>query len=346
LNIDTSNSRIGIGTTTPRSKLEVRGSTSDNTASGLNITNSDGSSLLYVRNDGNVGIGTTSPSSVLQVQAGGTDTTTSALNITDSVGSSLLYIRDDGNVGIGTTTPSKILHTQKSGDAQLRLSADATYYVDLAVDAAGHLELTQTGTKVFLKDSSLKVCSGACADPSWTGNTGHIQYTGELWHNQTRGIPSGDIQDGAVIEAKIGSGAVTTAKIAANAVTGSELSTNSVQNNHVSATANIAKSKISTEGNWSTEWSFVTNSKYVDYNAPVYCNCPAGTLIIGAMTGWNHQCTNGVNFPTSEGWGYINEVLHIRGGVDFQNGISDVRWKMVQLAPGMLCCNAACMRVH
>jgi len=63
----TSTDYVGIGTTSPGSRLEVRGLTSDNTGSGLNITDSNGVSLLYVRNDGNVGIGTTSPNTNLYV---------------------------------------------------------------------------------------------------------------------------------------------------------------------------------------------------------------------------------------------------------------------------------------
>ncbi|MCR6624681.1 MAG: hypothetical protein NDF58_08925, partial [archaeon YNP-LCB-024-027] len=63
----TNTGNVGIGTTSPGSRLEVRGSTSDSSASALNITNSGGTSLLYVRNDGNVGIGTTTPAYKLDV---------------------------------------------------------------------------------------------------------------------------------------------------------------------------------------------------------------------------------------------------------------------------------------
>jgi uncharacterized delta-60 repeat protein len=66
--LDTDTGNVGIGTTNPGSRLEVRGSTSDSSASALNITNSGGTSLLYVRNDGNVGIGTTDVTAKLTIQ--------------------------------------------------------------------------------------------------------------------------------------------------------------------------------------------------------------------------------------------------------------------------------------
>lgn len=53
---------VGIGTSTPGSSLEIKGSTSDSTASALNVTNSSGSSKMYVRNDGWIGFGQTAPS--------------------------------------------------------------------------------------------------------------------------------------------------------------------------------------------------------------------------------------------------------------------------------------------
>ncbi|MCP4752295.1 MAG: hypothetical protein GY866_15490, partial [Proteobacteria bacterium] len=65
---------VGIGTTGPGSKLEIKGSGSTNATAGLNVTNSAGTSGLYVRDDGNVGIGTTEPNAKFAVQqTGGED---------------------------------------------------------------------------------------------------------------------------------------------------------------------------------------------------------------------------------------------------------------------------------
>ncbi|NBW15740.1 MAG: tail fiber domain-containing protein [Caulobacteraceae bacterium] len=63
----TSTGNVGIGQTTPASRLVVKGSSSGSTTSALNITNSGDTSLLFVRDDGNVGIGTASPNAKLNV---------------------------------------------------------------------------------------------------------------------------------------------------------------------------------------------------------------------------------------------------------------------------------------
>ena len=72
-----SSGNVGIGTTSPGSRLVVKGVDGTSTNSALNVTNSSDASLLFVRNDGNVGIGTASPLGPLEVRAanraGGSD---------------------------------------------------------------------------------------------------------------------------------------------------------------------------------------------------------------------------------------------------------------------------------
>ncbi len=58
---------VGIGTTSPGSRLVVQGTTTDSTASGLNVIDNSGASVLFVRNDGKVGIGTETPSLPLTI---------------------------------------------------------------------------------------------------------------------------------------------------------------------------------------------------------------------------------------------------------------------------------------
>jgi hypothetical protein len=59
---------VGIGAwPDSNSRLKIKGSGNTNETSGLNVTNSDNKSSLFVRDDGNVGIGTKSPQSALQV---------------------------------------------------------------------------------------------------------------------------------------------------------------------------------------------------------------------------------------------------------------------------------------
>ncbi len=62
---------IGNGATKSTSQLSIKGTTTDNTASGLNVTDSADASLLFVRNDGNVGIGTVLPERTLHVAGDG-----------------------------------------------------------------------------------------------------------------------------------------------------------------------------------------------------------------------------------------------------------------------------------
>jgi hypothetical protein len=62
-----SKAQVGIGTVTPTSKLEVKGTGTTAATSAANFTDNNGSSLLYVRDDGNVGIGTTTLNAKLDV---------------------------------------------------------------------------------------------------------------------------------------------------------------------------------------------------------------------------------------------------------------------------------------
>jgi hypothetical protein len=63
-----SGSNVGIGTTSPNSRLVVQGSGTTSATSALNVTNSATTNILFVRNDGNVGINNTSPTGQLDIQ--------------------------------------------------------------------------------------------------------------------------------------------------------------------------------------------------------------------------------------------------------------------------------------
>jgi len=65
-NLFNTGSNIGIGTTSPLSRVQIQGH-GTTTAGALNITDSAGTSRFFVRDDGNVGIGTTTPTSPLHV---------------------------------------------------------------------------------------------------------------------------------------------------------------------------------------------------------------------------------------------------------------------------------------
>jgi hypothetical protein len=163
----------------PAGNLIVKGSTSDNTTAALNVQNSAGTSLLYVRNDGNVGIGTTAPGSRLEIW--GTDVDSAALRIRPSAASTKrvqlaydntadkakLFAYDDavggkdlefqtyggnvlfpgsgiwqssGNVGIGTTAPNAPLEVLSTSGSQLRLTYTAgSAYTTFNTDSSGNI---------------------------------------------------------------------------------------------------------------------------------------------------------------------------------------------------------------
>lgn len=129
---------VGIGVTGPTSRLEVKGSSTTSTDSTLNVTDSSGTSLLFVRNDGNIGVGDSTPGALLTLNNGGTYTSLNGLVVTDETNNGYLYqsssagsltlqsdsgdlifspggtenmrFRSTGLVGIGTSTPSTALH--------------------------------------------------------------------------------------------------------------------------------------------------------------------------------------------------------------------------------------------
>jgi hypothetical protein len=132
LDIDTSNQRVGIGTTTPGSLLSVQGVANFTPATstlystgGLNLTGGGcfavngtcigggaassqwttaGSNISYT--GGNVGIGTTSPYAALAVWGADTSVKTLPFQVVSSASTTLFAVTDGGNVGIGTTSPA------------------------------------------------------------------------------------------------------------------------------------------------------------------------------------------------------------------------------------------------
>jgi len=129
---------IGTGTTAPGSRLEVRGTGTTSATSSLNALDSGGTSMLFVRNDGNVGVGLNTPGSRLEIKGTGSGVSalTGGLNVTDSTGASTLYVRDDGRVGIKTTNPGYALEVtgdaaKSSGGATWIIGSDARLKTDI-----------------------------------------------------------------------------------------------------------------------------------------------------------------------------------------------------------------------
>ena len=152
-----SDGNVGIGTTNPAKKLEIKGDDGvgirlfNQTANTWDILNSQygkldfvrGGSNIFMRIDqnGNVGIGTTNPTKKLEIKgddgvgirllnqaANSWDILNSQYGKLDFVrGSSNIFMRIDqnGNVGIGTTAPSKKLEVRDGDIRILRLNGDA-----------------------------------------------------------------------------------------------------------------------------------------------------------------------------------------------------------------------------
>jgi len=102
----TSGGNVGIGTTSPGSRLVVKGSGATSDTSALNVTNSSDVSALFVRNDGNVGIGTTSPAQKLHVA--GITLLDDKLAFTQTDLNEYIDSGSDGWVNIGATAGVEI----------------------------------------------------------------------------------------------------------------------------------------------------------------------------------------------------------------------------------------------
>lgn len=139
LSVDAANDRVGVGTTTPDTKLTV--STPDNSF-GLNHTNGTinlktyiGGGAAYIGTTtahnlnvmtnnaikmtvtpiGTVGVNTSSPSAVLDIMSKGTTNATKALEINDSTNKELVGVQDDGSVRLENYKNIGVLGTDANG---------------------------------------------------------------------------------------------------------------------------------------------------------------------------------------------------------------------------------------
>jgi len=155
------NGKVGIGTTSPSQKLEIKNgniliNSSSNihlylaktgSTAGMDFWTDVGSGLSYIDNDWDSASGKT----IFRMRGQGTPVNT-------------MTLQGDGNVGIGTTTPSKTLSVKDASDTQalfygygkggvsdsngqIRLGSHASYY--------GLIDYNQSGNTIFSIDNIL-----------------------------------------------------------------------------------------------------------------------------------------------------------------------------------------------
>jgi len=161
LYVDSTNNRVGIGTTSPVSLLDL--GTGNTSGSGLSF----GSTLSEIRRGGTNGdtIQTSHWGNVaVIIDSDNNDTSTRAFKVmegnTDAgTANELFRVRSDGKVGIGTTSPASHLEIRGSSggnDKQLRLSTGSTTYWDLGRSGVnGNFEITEdSGDTYFVIDKT------------------------------------------------------------------------------------------------------------------------------------------------------------------------------------------------
>jgi hypothetical protein len=118
-----SSGNIGIGTTSPTSRLQVKGGGSTSSTTGLRVEDSNGISSLVIRDDRRIGMGVDNPSTQLHISG---TSLSNPLLINTSGGTTGLVVNNSGNVGIGTTSPSHLLDVH--GNARVMGNGLNTYF--------------------------------------------------------------------------------------------------------------------------------------------------------------------------------------------------------------------------
>lgn len=181
---------VGIGTTSPNSKLDIETSTgyglvtkitgsggvaltarSDDSGSTPFICQAGSKNLMTVLYDGKISIGAgLSPSSLVHIKSLNNSFSTSSLRVENSSNNTLLFVRDDGFVGIGATGSLWL-------DSKFRISTSATGYQPMMM-----LDSTSTGAMVEL---------AILADPAASNRKGiTIGYQGSTSNFPNYGAPN------------------------------------------------------------------------------------------------------------------------------------------------------------
>jgi len=122
LYVDATNNRVGLGTSSPSTKLHVN--SADSSATYLRVENTSGQAYFGVDGSGNTYAGAE---------------TNDAFGLVTN-GSYRMYITSGGNVGIGTTSPSQRLHVANSAD-NVKLLVSSGFEAALELQNGGGSEV-------------------------------------------------------------------------------------------------------------------------------------------------------------------------------------------------------------
>ncbi len=157
---------IGMGASSPSSKLQIKGTTTDNTASGLNVTDSASVSKLFVRNDGNVGIGTATPATSLDISS-----KTDSLRLPAGTTAQRTGAPVNGDLRYNTTTSALEAYV---GGSWVKISTVQPTNGITAPAGSGYFVVTTTAYNGAL--GGLAGANAACLTELTTTNTSWMGY--------------------------------------------------------------------------------------------------------------------------------------------------------------------------
>ncbi|MBX9768463.1 MAG: hypothetical protein K2X47_14410, partial [Bdellovibrionales bacterium] len=217
------NGNVGVGTSTPSARLEIKGSTADTTAYGLNVTDSAGTTTLTVRNDGNTYIGNdmyfngsnatlfvanTSASKTLNLTSADGVNSTSAISsiinndVTAGQSQGLLIKAGNGATDyplkVQTRGAVDLLTVRADGNVGIGATAPASrLHVAAAPTASANIGLVSLGSAPF--DGSTSGFFTGHASGTLLAANAASGFAGDLIHMQIAGVQKFKVDKDGVI---------------------------------------------------------------------------------------------------------------------------------------------------